>query len=158
MWYIFSLAIKRQSVFSVLRFIPEPTAGGYEIRKVTFCGGSDVNQLMLTFRGFKQQVHNKVLVESNQSLLGIVVFLTAQIEFHKLLLYRSFFPVLRKILDLSWSELLHDVFASQIMDSETYRMCYVNGDKINACRVLVREPGRDRPLERQRRRCEDNIK
>jgi hypothetical protein len=63
-------------------------------------GGADVNQLILTFRGFKQQVHNKVLVESNQSRLGIIVFLRAQFEFYKLSLYRSFFEVLRKMLDL----------------------------------------------------------
>jgi hypothetical protein len=62
-----------------------------------FCGGPDVNQLMLTFRGFKRQAHNKVLVESNQSLLGIAVFLTAQLEFYRLLLYRNFFVVLRKM-------------------------------------------------------------
>jgi len=65
-----------------------------------FCGGADVNQLMLTYRGFKQQVHNKVLVDSNQSLVGIIVFLTAQLEFYKLSLYRNFFAVFRKILDL----------------------------------------------------------
>jgi len=33
----------------------------------------------------------------------------------------------------------------------------MNGEKINACRVFVRKPGGDRPLERPRRRWEDNI-
>ena len=52
---------------------------------------------------------------------------------------------------------LHDVCASQTRDSETDRTCYMNGDKINACRVSVRKPGEDRPLEIPRHRSEDNI-
>ena len=33
----------------------------------------------------------------------------------------------------------------------------MKGEKINACRVFVRNPGGDRTLGRQRSRCEDNI-
>jgi hypothetical protein len=35
----------------------------------------------------------------------------------------------------------------------------VNIEKIrNACTILIEEPDRNRPFEKRRRRCEDNIK
>jgi hypothetical protein len=38
------------------------------------------------------------------------------------------------------------------------RACSTHGGKRNAYRILVRKPGRKRPLGRPRRRREDNIK
>jgi hypothetical protein len=38
------------------------------------------------------------------------------------------------------------------------RICSMNGDKRNACRILVGKPGGKRPLGRSRCRWVDNIK
>jgi hypothetical protein len=38
------------------------------------------------------------------------------------------------------------------------RSCITNGEKRNACKVLVRNPEGKRPLGRTRCGCEDNIK
>jgi hypothetical protein len=38
------------------------------------------------------------------------------------------------------------------------RACSTNGEKRNACRILVGNPEGKRPLGRSRRRWEDNIK
>jgi hypothetical protein len=38
------------------------------------------------------------------------------------------------------------------------RACNTNGEKRNACRILVGKPKGERPLIRHRRRWEDNIK
>jgi hypothetical protein len=37
------------------------------------------------------------------------------------------------------------------------RICSTNGEKSNACRILVGKPEGKRPLERPRRRWDDNI-
>jgi hypothetical protein len=38
------------------------------------------------------------------------------------------------------------------------RACSTNGEKMNACRILVGKPEGKRPLGRPRRMCVDNIK
>jgi hypothetical protein len=38
------------------------------------------------------------------------------------------------------------------------RACNTNGEEMNACRIVLREPEEKRPLGRPRRRWVDNIK
>jgi hypothetical protein len=38
------------------------------------------------------------------------------------------------------------------------RACSTHGEKKNACRILMGNPERKRPLGRRRHRCEDNVK
>jgi hypothetical protein len=43
-------------------------------------------------------------------------------------------------------------------ENEMGTACCTHGEKKNACRVLMGNPGERRPLGRPRRRWEDNIK
>jgi hypothetical protein len=44
------------------------------------------------------------------------------------------------------------------MEGEMGRACSTNGEKWNAYKILVGDPGEKRPLGRPRRRWEENIK
>jgi hypothetical protein len=46
----------------------------------------------------------------------------------------------------------------QVKEDEMGRACSTNGEKRNAYRILVGKPEGKRPLERPRRRWEDNIR
>jgi hypothetical protein len=58
------------------------------------------------------------------------------------------------ILYLDINEELHNLYMEHEMD----RACSTNGEKRNACRILVGKPEGKRPLGRQRRRWVENIK
>jgi hypothetical protein len=46
----------------------------------------------------------------------------------------------------------------QVKEEEMGRACSTHGEKRNACRVFMGKPEGKRPLERSRRRWENNIK
>jgi hypothetical protein len=49
-------------------------------------------------------------------------------------------------------------YNDQVKDCEIGKVCSTNGEKRNACRLLVGEPEGKRTLGRSRRRWVDNIK
>jgi hypothetical protein len=66
----------------------------------------------------------------------------------------GFWRRLHNVLVLFSKHILND----QIKEDEIGRACSTHGEKRNACRILVGKPDGKRPLERPRRRREDDIR